>query len=120
MSFKVPEQFREPHLSTPEDGCNGMFRVPLRGTLFLVIASDGAGWEHVSVSSQRRPPTWGEMCSIKDLFWDAEDCVMQLHPPRSEWINNHHHCLHLWRPNAPGVEIPRPAGLLVGIKGLRI
>jgi hypothetical protein len=23
---------------------------------------------------------------------------MQLHPPRSIWVNTHNFCLHLWRP----------------------
>src|SRR3954463_731637 len=56
------------------------------------------GWEHVSVSTRRRPPNWQEMCFVKDLFWEPEECVVQFHPPRSEYINNHPHCLHLWRP----------------------
>ena len=34
----------------------------------------------------------------KALFWDEDDCVIQYHPPRSEYVNNHQNCLHLWRP----------------------
>jgi hypothetical protein len=51
---------------------------------------------------------------IKGLFWSDEETVMQLHPPRSEWINNHDYCLHLWRPL--DVAIPLPPSIAVGYK----
>jgi len=69
-------------------------------------AESGVDWEHVSVSTKKRCPNWQEMCFVKELFWDAEDAVMQLHPPRSQWINNHPYCLHMWRPTK--AEIPMP------------
>lgn len=53
------------------------------------------------------------MCFIKDLFFGPNECVMQLHPPKSEYINNHPYCLHLWRPQ--NIEIPRPPQIMVGI-----
>jgi hypothetical protein len=82
----------------------------------LVIASDGLLWEHVSVSiyGEDRTPTWAEMCFVKSLFWDDGDCVMQLHPPSNEYINNHSFCLHLWRPTH--VDIPMPPSIMVGVK----
>lgn len=51
------------------------------------------------------------MCFVKDLFWDGEDAVMQLHPPKSNYVNNHPHCLHLWRPTQ--AVIPMPETILV-------
>lgn len=118
--FHVPERFRVTNTTygtTAADGSNGLFLVKLaRNQTLRVIASDGVGWEHVSVSRADRCPTWEEMCAIKDLFWDPEDCVMQLHPPRSEWVSNHNFCLHLWRP--AGVEIPRPPSIMVGVASL--
>lgn len=78
---------------------------------FMVIASWGMGWEHVSVSRQNRTPTWEEMCRVKDLFWDAEECVVQYHPPKSDYRNLHKYCLHLWKPLE--VEIPRPPAFTV-------
>jgi hypothetical protein len=88
-----------------------------------VIASTGDAdrdipWEHVSVSLSNRCPNWPEMCFIKGLFWDAEETVMQLHPPQSKWINNHLYCLHLWRP--VNARIPLPPEIAVGIKGLNL
>ena len=120
--FKVPERFRvtsgpAPWATGPEAGNNGLFLVKLaRNQVLRVIASDGEGWEHVSVSRRDRCPSWEEMCAVKELFWGPEDTVMQLHPPRSQWISNAEFCLHLWRP--VGVEIPMPPSLMVGIREL--
>ena len=112
MSFHVPENFRlreGPMATTLLDGNNGVFM--LRPHL-AAIASDGLGWEHVSVSRQERCPTWEEMCKVKALFWDEEDCVVQYHPPKSEYVNRHPYCLHLWRPTLE--RLPRPNPKLVG------
>ena len=38
----------------------------------------------------------------------------QFHPPRSEYVNNHPNCLHLWKP--VGAEFSMPDSILVGIK----
>lgn len=114
--MKTPEQYRvkEGQLaSTYLDENNGCFVIPFRNYEFIVIASDGDDWEHVSVSLKNRPPNWEEMCFIKDLFWDEEDCVIQYHPPKSEYINNMNTCLHMWKP--VGKEILRPPKILVGI-----
>lgn len=124
MSFHVPERMRVrtgPLRTDAEDGNNGLFFVPLLGGVPLrVIATDHCGWEHVSVSLPNRCPTWKEMCKVKDLFWDAEDCVMQLHPPQADYVSNHPYCLHLWRPvdGAGDGQIPRPPTWMVGIKEL--
>ena len=113
MAFQVPEHYRLTHLSDMSDGNNGAFRVagPQARDLY-VIASDGLGWEHVSVSARKRCPTWEEMCFIKSLFWDDEDVVMQLHPKRSEYVNQHPFCLHLWKPTEAVIPTPNP--ILVG------
>jgi hypothetical protein len=103
--------------SEDDAGNNGMFIVPsytFSTAHMTVIASDGEGWEHVSVSRQDRCPNWGEMCRIKNMFWDEEDTVVQFHPAKSEYVSNHEFCLHLWR--QAGKEFPRPPSILVGIK----
>lgn len=116
MTFHVPEQFRVktgPMASGKSYGNNGAFIVSSLkfSHKFNTIASDGEFWEHVSVSVFNRCPTWQEMSYIKDLFWDDDDCVMQLHVPKADWINNHPFTLHLWRPI--GIEIPRPLQVMV-------
>ena len=96
----------------------GTFLIPHPATAVTlrIIASgdDGDGWEHVSVSLPNRTPNWREMEFVCRLFWTADETVMQLHPPRSEWINNHPFCLHLWKPTK--LPIPRPPGWMVGIR----
>lgn len=120
MSFHVPEKFRitAGPMGRESASCrgsnNGLFEWgTLRGRI-RVIASDGEGWEHVSVSFQSRAPTWEEMCEIKNLFWDQDDCVVQFHPPKSDYVNFAKFCLHLWRPI--GIELPRPPSWMVGPK----
>ncbi len=96
-------------------GC-GAFKVFVAQRSFFVIATNGDGGDHVSVSpgsrNRRACPTWEEMSAIKDMFFEPEETVMELHPPKSEYVNNHPYCLHLWRPN-DGREIPRPPMILV-------
>lgn len=125
MREKLPEKLEEGRVDGQRDwGAYGKFVVHGPCGERLVIVASGAdaddemseGWEHVSVSTRRRPPNWQEMCFVKDLFWEAEECVMQLHPPQSQYVNNHAHCLHLWRPKHQ--TIPQPPSGLVGIKGV--
>lgn len=121
MSFHAPHQYRIKTgtlKSTDAIGNNGVFFIPNRiarsAVPLRVVASDGLDWDHVSVSLPTRCPTWEEMCFIKAMFWDDEDGVMQLHPPRSQWVNNHSFCLHLWRP--VGQRIPMPPSYMVGVQ----
>lgn len=122
--FHVPDHGRiltHPTLGTTSvDGNNGAFLIesPEPGWQLYLICSDGLGWEHVSVRAwngrRNRIPNWREMCHVKDLCWDAEDVVMQLHVKRSEYVNQHSAVLHLWRPTDR--EIPTPHWLMVGTK----
>lgn len=126
--FKVPEQYRKltgRGESKPTDGNNGVFFIPLRkkalgfnrtviyGQL-QCIASDGLGWEHLSVClvSQdckrllERTPTWEEMAMAKSLFWGEEDTCIEFHPPKSHYINNAVYVLHIWRKIGSNYELP--------------
>lgn len=85
-----------------------------------VICLWAAGWEHVSINRWDRDSTWKEMCELKEIFWKDDEAVMQIHPPKSEYVDNLEHCLHLWRPiKKYSGTIPLPDSLLVGIKGLK-
>ena len=119
--MKTPNKYRvkNGYLGSDDSfGNNGFFEVPFRSFKFRVIASGGGGWEHVSVSLPFRTPNWEEMCFIKDLFWDDTETIVQYHPPKSDYVNNHEHCLHLWKP--VDEVLPRPPAILVGIKGVEI
>jgi hypothetical protein len=117
-----PDQyrFRAGAYGSPDGADYGAFRIPGPcGEDLMVIASpgdadEGIPWEHISVSLRNRTPRWKEMCFIKDLFWNEDEAVMQLHPPKLEYINNHPHCLHLWRPTEG--NIPLPPSIAVGYK----
>jgi hypothetical protein len=120
LVFQVPEAYRQKSGAQASDesyGNNGAFLLTGGDRDLFCIASDGGGWEHVSVHAIKRQrsctPTWEEMCRVKDAFWDGEDVVMQLHPRRSQYVNCHPHTLHLWRPTT-GIAIPEPPAILVG------
>lgn len=122
---KTIEQYRVvsgPLASDVDDGANGFFHIPYEGHRLGVIASDGTdwnsadlpgpAWEHVSVSLQARCPTWREMCFVKNIFWRDDETVIQLHVPKSDHVNYHEFCLHLWKPI--GIELIRPPAICVG------
>lgn len=122
--MKFPEQFRAPHPlgfeSNPGDAY-GCFKIPSPfaqpGSTMLVIAcaavpEDGVIWDHVSVSFRNRCPTWEEMALIKSLFWSEDECVVQFHPAKEDYVNMHKYCLHLWKYD--GV-MPTPPKIMVGV-----
>ena len=37
------------------------------------------------------------MCEVKDIFWDDEEEVVQIHPRKSQYVNITE-AFHLWRP----------------------
>lgn len=105
--------------SSPEDGFNGAFELMVCGEELRIIASDGLGWDHVSVSkanSPNRVPNHEQLCEVKRLFWGDDVWVCHFYPPKADYVNNHAGCLHLWRCTA--AEFPTPLALMVGIKGV--
>lgn len=103
-----------------EKGFDGGFGCFVKGSLkgATVIWSYAGGWEHVSICPKNRTPDWDEMCMLKEMFWNEDETVMQLHPPKANYVNNMRNCLHLWRPieQFSGL-IPLPPDIMVGIKG---
>lgn len=107
----------------------GMFVVFLEsGVTLVIIAVAGMPgrkdpmeqWDHVSCHARtpsvnhthrQRTPTWDEMCHVKNLFWDPDECVVQFHPAESEYVNTHPNVLHLWK--HVDVAFPTPPMLCV-------
>lgn len=125
IDWKDLEQFRQNNHGTlwcsVAGDTFGAFVIPCGKTSLQIIASSGdeqIPWEHVSIHARdylgMRTPTWKEMCFVKDLFWEVEETVIQYHPPRSLYVNNHPHVLHLWKPI--GLEVTLPPTIAVGIK----
>ena len=119
--FRIPERYRlspqDHHVlgSTIHDGCNGMFIIPHSKRRSLAcLASDGLGWEHVSVTLTfdnkplAKSPSGQDMVNVKAIFWEENDVVGQYHPPASAYVNSHPYCLHLWRPVNTNWPVPDP------------
>ena len=108
--FKVPEKHRIVAglaKTLKDSGNNGSFVIRYRGINFLIVASDTAGWEHISVSiASGRTPTWKDMNYFKDMFWGESVYVMQFHVPPIDFKNYSKHCLHLWRPISVKFPVP--------------
>ena len=97
-----------------EDGISGVIYMPSRWEGSIVVSND-AGWEHVSVAPRKKHimPSWEDMCFIKNLFWNEDEAVIQIHPAKSEYVSNVPNCLHLWRCSYK--EMVLPPKILVGI-----
>lgn len=80
-----------------------------------LIVSKGAGWEHASISYlDGTLPSWDEMCKLKDLIWNDDEEVIQIHPKKNQYVNNMNNCLHLWR--CYYKEMVLPPSVLVGLR----
>ena len=93
------------------DGLSGT--VHLSGYTATLIVSNGAGWEHASISPLRKiTPSWEDMCKLKDIIWTEDEAVIQIHPIKDEYVNLMPNCLHLWR--CIYKEMVLPPSCLVG------
>lgn len=80
------------------DARSGKLKLPSGVDCSVVAGRNEEGWEHVSIALYaKRLPRWDEMCYIKDLFWNEDEEVVQIHPKKSEYVNIAE-ALHLWRP----------------------
>jgi hypothetical protein len=91
---------------TKEGDMHGAFYAKARKLNIMSGGRLDPDWEHVSVSRSDRCPTWNEMCIVKDLFWDEDETVIQFHPKKSDYINDHPFCLHLWKKVSKDYELP--------------
>ena len=91
------------------DGMNGW--ITLRGKSFFFVCSNGGGWDHVSVSGKTNCPSWQDMCDVKDIFFSENECCVEYHPAKKDYVNIHPFCLHIWKPQ--NVDIPKPPRMFV-------
>lgn len=77
-----------------------------------VLASWGGSWDHVSVSAgwgpkgATRVPSYAELESVRRMFFEDHETVVQIHPPLGKYVNFHPYVLHLWRHQE--IQIPLP------------
>lgn len=53
-------------------------------------------WLHVSLSRPHSMPTYENMCDVKELFIGPDRRAYQIFAERSQHVNIHQYCLHLW------------------------
>ena len=86
-SFKeISENERVTISAVSMDGISGT--VHLSGYTASLIVSNGAGWEHASISPFRKvTPSWEDMCKLKDIIWKEDEAVIQIHPVKEDYVN---------------------------------
>ncbi len=102
----------------PNDGMGGCYYDSISNKRLNFIFSYQMGWEHLSVSMPSRTPTWEQMCKMKDIFWGKDEACVEYHPKEEDYVNNHQHCLHIWKPT--DVELPTPPSILVGFRDVEL
>lgn len=67
-------------------------------TVILTYQSeqDGKKWIHTSISRKDRVPSYYELCDVKRDFLGDDSLSLMVFVPKSEHVNIHPHCLHLW------------------------
>ena len=60
-------------------------KIKLKQELHFIF-SWAMGFEHLSVSTPTRTPTWEEMCIMKNIFWKDDEECMQVHPKKKKII----------------------------------
>jgi len=56
----------------------------------------GGYWKHLSISHHRRYPYWDEILDARYNFFNEDETVIQIMPPKREYVNLHPYCFHLW------------------------
>lgn len=79
------------------DGAAYQSRNGLKVILSCCIEADEKNWVHLSVSRKNRLPDWAEFTQVKEIFLGKEALAIQVLAPRSEWVNHHPYCLHLYQ-----------------------
>lgn len=89
------------------------------GRALNIIASNGFGWDHVSVSrNDKRCPNWLEMEQVKRMFFLPHETCWQYHPALDQYVDGTNpggralYTLHIWRSQA--LAMPLPPRFLIG------
>ena len=79
----------------------GMVRFQNRTERLAVLLSvgeyeDTRRWLHFSMTSGVAVPSWDQLVRAKEAILGSESKAIQVIAPRSEWVNIHGKCLHLF------------------------
>ena len=94
-----------------DDGIIGRYFNKEDNKMYTYVFSWGGGWEHLSVSRPNKTPSWDIMCMMKDIFWNDDEVCIEYHPRKSDYVNFHQHCLHIWKPI--NEKLPTPPKIYV-------
>jgi hypothetical protein len=84
----IPDtQFEGQHAFVHRDG---------RRVIGSVGQQDGRWWLHVSVSREKRIPSYEDLADVKRTFVGDQLQALQIFPRAERHVNLHPHCLHLW------------------------
>lgn len=109
---KTPNLFIE--AEAENDGIGGKYYDKYSGKFLNFIFSYQMDWEHLSVSMPNKTPSWDQMCMMKNIFWNEDEACAEYHPKKEDYVNNHKHCLHIWKPT--NEVLPLPPSILVGFR----
>lgn len=84
----------------------GVFVFEREGVDLYCVMSSGEGWDHISISTRDRTPTWDEMEFVRKRVTKPGEVWMQFGVPDSLHINVHPYVLHWWRPQHREVRLP--------------
>ncbi|MBC7340853.1 MAG: hypothetical protein H5U02_00100 [Clostridia bacterium] len=70
------------------------------GGCTVIVGRSDAGW-HLSISHPDRYPTWDEIKEARYLLVPDNVTMAMLLPPKTEYVNVHKNCFHLWQIKEP-------------------
>ena len=113
----IEEILKNPRLSLQfrdKDGFKATIALPK--WIGSVICTNSGGWNHISIapSNRRIMPSYEDLCLVKDMFWNEEESVIHVFPPKSQYVNNLSNCLHLWE--CYYTEMVLPPSFMVGLR----
>ena len=93
--MKLPKDFKE--IKAPLPGQRLFLRFNgLRVIVSDAVFGDGCLWRHVSMSHSNKLPSYKELCICKSIFCGDDRKAIQIFPKKSEHVNIHEYCLHLF------------------------
>lgn len=85
-----------PPLDGPLEGQRAFQHIDGRRVIGTVGEHSGRWWLHVSVSRRNYIPSYDDLADVKRVFVGDALQALQIFPKRTEHVNIHPYCLHLW------------------------
>lgn len=106
LPYLVKMEWAKKQIGAYNNKWNAVMQIPCGVHMLRVIASIGAGWDHVSVSLAGRTPTWDELEFVRKRLFKPNEVVVQFHVPEDDHVNIHPNTLHLWRSHGQKYKLP--------------